>query len=262
MEGSFVLFPRLPEEIRLIIWELTWPKARIIEYTLKNKYQHRVKGSQSEPDALGEYSTSSDTKAGEYETDDILHADCECLQLSGRLSRWIKEDISSRDETVEALEHCEDPVALHVCQESRAYTLGQYKCLKHFYLDNASFYFNPQMDFLWLGHDFDSDCLRGLRRFYGHQLKGIENVVVEALGLWADGSLRRASKLLRSFQGLSVVRVILESFEFSLEEQPLPDAAEYQEAANELVARDSYVFRSCKWRIQYVDRDGAVYGEI
>lgn len=149
---TFHLFPKLPMELRLMIWEFTWPPSRVIEATY-------------------------------YEDlDDEEFREITILRLGGSLSGFLKRDFGSRILQDKPLEDCDQyPIALEVCNESRRHTLKKYTALQHEEYRAGSFWFSPYYDFLWFSHDFtDEICNIGdIEDYYGDQLNLIENVLVE-----------------------------------------------------------------------------------
>lgn len=244
---DFTLFPRLPAEIRLRIWEMTWPSPRVVEHACRDNPEQPVSDSGSDSEAEEDLSGSHDPAEFDY------------LRLSGGLSHWLREDFSSRDETVNPLERCADPVALHVCAESRVHTLHRYTRMHHPQIETSAFYIDPRSDFLWLGHDFESEHVDELRRYYGPQVDTIERVIVEELGLWADSDVDDAIDILDLFGGLRFVRVILENYQFSGDDEAPPTAADYLQIANTLLGRDEPMLQGKNWRVEYTDREGNVY---
>ena len=218
------LFPRLPPELRLRIWELTWPDERVIEPARRT------------------------------------WKDPHYLRPTGTVSSWIEEDFSVRIPTTEPLEPCPNPVALQVCRESRIHTLRRYVPIRHGRLETATSYMDPRSDFLWLSHDFDLEILDDLRSVYGHGLTCVTRVLVEELGIWADEDVERVVTLLQAFERLQLIRVILEEYSFSEEDQSIATPDEYLETAEKLLARDSPLLQRHSWRVEYTDRDGNIYG--
>jgi hypothetical protein len=88
-----------------MVWEETWPESRVIEA------------------AYAEVSVASQ-----------LDDDCDgyiALRMTGRLSTWLKTDVSYSILEDAPLEECLDPVALWVCSESRAHTLRRFTCMRY-----------------------------------------------------------------------------------------------------------------------------------
>lgn len=125
----FTQFPNLPPEVRLMIWEETWPESRIIEPVL-------VKN----PDSTG------DTGAR--------------LKPRCTLSAWLAHDQGPLRHGPAPRDPCEDSVALRVNAESRAHTLSAHVYMQHSPNDEHSFYFSPRRDYLW----FTADPMLGFNR--------------------------------------------------------------------------------------------------
>ncbi|CRG82926.1 hypothetical protein PISL3812_00273 [Talaromyces islandicus] len=140
-------------EIRLMIWELTWPPPRVIEATYHE-----------------------DLNAEEFKELTILRP---CASLS----TFLKHNIGIRILQDKAMEDCPNPVALQVCNESRRHTLRKYTALRHAEFKAGSFYFSPSDDILWFSHDFTDEerNIEEVEDHYGDQLHRIKNVLVEEI---------------------------------------------------------------------------------
>lgn len=115
---TFTRFPNLPPEIRLMVWEQTWPRSRIIE-----------------PVAL-------DSPEPNVEVSNRLKPRC-------TIKSWLAHYKGPSRHGPCPRESCPDPVALRVNAESRAHTLSSYVHMRHSPGDGHSFYFSPRRDLLW-----------------------------------------------------------------------------------------------------------------
>lgn len=119
-QRQFSFFPALPAEIRLIIWEYTWPEARVIEAAIH----------------------------ADFTGDEVT--ELTYLRPASSLATFLRTDVWDRDLDIETpLEACPSPLALEVCRESREHALKHYKFVKHSILPKGSFYFNPLRDVIW-----------------------------------------------------------------------------------------------------------------
>lgn len=128
----------LPPELRLRIWEATWPAACLIEVRLPlppgggAAVPRRIKPSRQ---VGGERVTAWDSRAQRLE-----HVACRPYVT---------------------------PVALLVCRESRAHALRTYRRLAHARVPDCCFYLDPARDVLWLHRDlsqFDVAALGTVQR--------------------------------------------------------------------------------------------------
>ncbi|KAF3761642.1 hypothetical protein M406DRAFT_74593 [Cryphonectria parasitica EP155] len=127
---------RLPPELRLRIWEATWPATRLIEVHLPpgggGKMPRRITPSRQVGD--------------------------EKITVWNSTLRRL-EDVVCRPYT--------HPVALDVCREARNHTLQAYARLQHRQEPHCVFYFHPAHDVLWLHRDlsqFDTAALGRVQR--------------------------------------------------------------------------------------------------
>lgn len=135
------LFSKLSTELRLIIWTHTWPAPQMMEAAI----------------------CQDETVQDEYK-------DVAILRLAGPLSTLLHDEhFGSRVVEQDPRVRCGPPVALHVCHESRIYTLSQYQRIEHTAAKQGSFYFNPYRDVMWLSIDFtdEPNYLHDLKRCYG-----------------------------------------------------------------------------------------------
>jgi hypothetical protein len=158
--SSFPRFSQLPPELRLKIWEETWPEARVLEIT------------------SGECLEEAGWDDGWASPGPIS------LRPMCSMSRWtqeIKDGTYRNFEDEEPLEACPDPVALQVCHESRVHTLSRYIKMQHNDLENLFFYMDPRVDMLWLSEDASDnvDKYKELQTYYGNQLDSISHVLIQ-----------------------------------------------------------------------------------
>lgn len=148
---EFHLFPRLPMELRLMIWEYTWPESRVIEATY--------------------YDDTTDDDGFELTV----------LRLGGSLSKFLSTDFGGRILQDGPLERSPPPVSLRVCRESRRHTLKEFIEMRHAKYDAGSFFFSPSHDVLWFSQDFTDEIsnLREIEEYYGNQLHNVKNIMVE-----------------------------------------------------------------------------------
>ncbi|KAH9203410.1 hypothetical protein DL95DRAFT_152487 [Leptodontidium sp. 2 PMI_412] len=174
------LFPKLSLELRLLIWEQTWPEPRLIEAAI-----------------------CEDETTIEYE-------DVAILRFAGSLSTLLDVNFGTRIIEQGPAESCLPPVSLYVCHESRKYTLKQYRLMEHTNAKASSFYFNPRHDVLWFSFDFtdEPDYLRDLLRCYGEQLNDIESVLIEEAEWEELTPARYKSKYLSRLRGLKSITVL------------------------------------------------------
>lgn len=170
---SFHLFPKLPLEIQLMIWEHTWPPSQVIEATY---YE--------------------DLDAEEF-------TEVTMLRLGGCLTTFLKTGFGSRALEEKPLEKCESgPVALWVCSLSRQHTLKEYTALRHEKYDAGSFFFSPQHDFIWLSQDFTDEVenMDDILQYYDvSHLSQIRNFLTQEID-WDDiTSTDYTSKFLSPF---------------------------------------------------------------
>lgn len=231
LANSFPQFSRLPPELRLKIWEDSWPEAQVIEATCGDGFEL------SELDETSPEVTS-------------LRPMC-CL------TTWVKyvNQGSYREfEEEEPLEECTQPVALRVCRESRVHTLRRFVKMQHATITSSIFYINPHADVLWITEDASDDPrkLLDLKRHYGTQLRQISRLVIE------DGSWDTRDHLHEFYDLLSdlmYLYIILDEDSLAVN-QPTrapSTAAQRKLAVKALRARDAERLRGKGWDVRYID---------
>jgi hypothetical protein len=158
---SFSYFPELLLELRLLIWELTWPPPRLIEATMIPKGAHEII-----------------LDGGHVETTSFLFLTSPLPTLFSRISEWHPK------------EYCSPPVALQICQESRTHTLTCFQYMKHAQERLGDFWCDPKCDVLWLGWgsyrggwEIQTMNLRDLVDAYGEQLRAL---VISESEVWTS----------------------------------------------------------------------------
>ncbi|KAK2470567.1 hypothetical protein H9L39_17863 [Fusarium oxysporum f. sp. albedinis] len=168
-------FGHLPPEVRLLIWEATWPRPRLI----------------------GVEAVELDDES----TDDI--EDFARLQILGSMESWLKAG-----ETRQMLKHDRYPIALPVCAESRKHTMKHFTLIHHHEHFEWPFYLNPALDILWASDDLwnlEEDIIN-LSRAYGRQLTCIKKLVLGAES-WRDVA---TLELLRYLDGIEIIQLRLD----------------------------------------------------
>jgi hypothetical protein len=237
---NFAQFCSLPSEIRLMIWEETWPEARVIE------------AAYAEAPGPDESNTEADDELDEYV---ILRPTC-------HLSTWVQTTFSHRILEDGPLEECPDPIALQVCHESRIHTLRKYTCMQHSKLSTRAFYLYPGRDIIWLNTDVTDDPIYvgELRHHYSSQLGRIERVLVEDYE-W-NSTVQNALNNLGIFEGFCTIEVVLD-------DEDVPEDADL-DVVRAKFSQDLIKFRDRDMRalwglgltIQYVDRMFTTYSRF
>lgn len=165
-------FARLPVELRLRIWEETWPETRLIEVALPpgaGIAPRRIKPSR---------------------------------QVGGeKIPAWNSQSNQLEHVSCRAYYH---PVALQVCRESRGHALKTYKRLQHSQVPDCCFYFDPRRDVLWLHRDlsqFDTSSLGQVQRVLFKDVERFDDSV-------ADKKQRRR-ELLEMIESMCSVREVM-----------------------------------------------------
>jgi hypothetical protein len=251
--GIFTLFPQLPRELRLMIWEHTWPVPRLME--------------------LAVCPPGPDLEAEDWEIEDEdVERRYTILRPACSLSKALREDLVSRSVDEEPLEDCPEPVALHVCRESRTHTLTQYTLVCHAYTPAGSFHFSSNRDLLYLSFHYTDDPVysEALQDNYNNQLDKIEAVLVEDF-VWQEVTHTNCTAiLLATFKGLKTIHIMFtenDYFDTSDEEDNSDDdtlnGENVQKAASQL--RADYA-KECldhpEWtpkKFELMDRSGKIY---
>ena len=246
--NDFPQFRELPTELRLMVWEYTWPNSRVIE-------ARRVYLEDDSEDG-SEHSENNTDWQTEYLGDDSEHVNKYLvLRLAGGLSTLLldHEELYTRSTDEVPYKTCLDPVALWVCQESRTHTMNQYITIRYPVLETSSFYFSPRRDVLQLSLDATDEIYLVLDlRLYGHQLKNVAVALVEKL--WQDEKTpkRYYSSFLNILSGLRTVLLLFDD---------PPEAAEfnYEQEVNELRVAHQRLLNVRTWTMQYMDLMGTIY---
>lgn len=234
---QFTLFSKLPAEIRLKIWEATWPEARVIEPTDADYYKREEQADEHYDDCP-----------------EFLSLHVVCL-----LSTW-QEDytnlFSRKLDDRWPIEDCPNPVALQVCRESRLHTLKTFVGLRHAKLDGYLLYVNPQSDVLWVTSDAidnpeqldDLSSSYGVTSFEDHFKSTIVDQFdwdrgIGILDFFKSGVFAKAHVVLEKVNG-----------ESQTEE-------DYSDAATDLQAYDTRRLISLKHPVTYIDPFCNVYGQ-
>ncbi|PWY85058.1 hypothetical protein BO70DRAFT_424420 [Aspergillus heteromorphus CBS 117.55] len=141
---------RLPPELRLQVWEYTWPEPRVISHTMT-----AVRNEDGDDQGIVHHLFPAAPFSVFVETDYFRILNHTAIQPSYR-----------------------GPVALWICQESRIHTLRRYVPIIHSTLPMGSFYMDPRRDSLLLCWDYVI-CRRVLERDYGNQLRVFEHALVD-----------------------------------------------------------------------------------
>ncbi|CAG8978003.1 hypothetical protein HYALB_00000672 [Hymenoscyphus albidus] len=190
---SFHQFSKLVDEVRLMIWEFTWPTSRVIEAALFNN-----------PEGQEEES---------IEPFEIVN-----LRLAGSLSTMLRQEIGCRVVEEGPMEQCPDPVALRICHQSRMHTLKRYRLMPSL---ARPFYYHPRRDILLLTVDVADDYpmhMPVLQRYHGTELNYLETILVSD-GAWPETEaekrlqMRYALDYISHLGGLQTIQVLLGSEE-------------------------------------------------
>lgn len=172
----------LPLELRLRIWEETWPAARLIEVSLPAGSSSSNNSSSAASAAPRRIKPSRQVGA-----EKVTAWDSRAKRL---------EDVSCR-----AYAH---PVALQVCRESRDHTAATYRRLQHATVPDCAFYFDPARDVLWLHRD--------LSQFDTASLGWVERVLFKDVERFDDSGAdkkQRRRELLEMVESMGRVREVM-----------------------------------------------------
>jgi hypothetical protein len=228
-------FKSLPPEIRLMIWEHTWPTAQVVEAAIQAYF-------------------------GDEEYYDYM-----IFRPVSSLDTLLRTDFSSRPlETPSPLEKCPFPIALQICQESRMHTLKRYALVQHPDLPECAFYFNSRQDLLWLSGDISSDTerLKELQASYQTFINQFRILLVDEVE-WGAGDWDPSSAPALSMLPALRIVVLIENDYDDDDTLITYRAEEYQERATEY-KNDYYTFcesmdPSTSYRLEYIDRGGNSY---
>ncbi|CRG91089.1 Vacuolar protein sorting-associated protein 3 [Talaromyces islandicus] len=231
-----VTLKSLPPEVRLMIWEYTWPAAQVVE-------------------AASRSNSDDDDEYHEYTI----------FRPVSSLDSLLRTNFSTRPlEVSSPLEKCPYPIALQICHESRLHTLKTYALVQHPDLPECAFYFNPRQDLLWLSGDISSDTerLEELRASYQTFLNQFRILLVEE-SEWGSWDWDPSSSPALSI--LSALRIVVLIDDDEDEDDTLitHHTEEYQGYATEC-QNDYYMFCKSKhpstsYQLEYLDRGGNSY---
>ncbi|CAM1509289.1 Fc.00g030280.m01.CDS01 [Cosmosporella sp. VM-42] len=188
-------FRDLPLEIRLMIWEATWPEPSVIEIALLIE--------EEEGPATGQL------------TDDAR------LQPFCSISKWLESDHDWRPRTSSAGGPRNSPawqpptertdiVAFYVNSESRKHTQQNFCWMQHHGHRDWSFYYSPTRDVLWLSDDLwdiDDEDIAELPTAYGRQLSKFKKAIV---GMTHSTDIKKLEAL-KLFGGVHTIQILLDA---------------------------------------------------
>lgn len=176
-------FSDLPAEVRIMIWTATFPGPRVIEPTIRVS-AHPRRAHQ-----------------------------CLRLQPIASLPTFLASEttyLPHRRFDDPPIERCDDPVALHVCRESRAQTRASYIPVIH---DQGAtpFYFSPGKDLFWLAKStlIKPDMIPMLKTCYREAWDRIERVLVEEKWWIEFTTACERDGIIKLFEGLRTVEVMV-----------------------------------------------------
>ncbi|KAL4860341.1 hypothetical protein BDV12DRAFT_205182 [Aspergillus spectabilis] len=119
-------FNSLPTELRLMIWEYTWPTAQVIEAALWEKFDDAT--SEELSDEIEEDNDDDDSEEDKKSIGAAGYMQFSILHPLGSLDTLLQRDLSSKPlETRSPLEECPRPIALWIHQ--RIFQYINYKLL-------------------------------------------------------------------------------------------------------------------------------------
>ncbi|KAI9742752.1 MAG: hypothetical protein M1818_003481 [Claussenomyces sp. TS43310] len=249
---TFSPFSKLAPEVRLMIWEYTWPAPRMIEATSVLVCMEGNDYYRWEQNPASEEEEGSDPPLREFTV----------LRLAGSLSGLLQQDFGFRalEEEEELAEDCPPPVALQVCQSSRRHTLNHYVRMQHAEIATRSFYFNPRRDVLWFSEQFTDEpgCMREVQRYYAG-LDSIKTILVEEFE-WVE---RTPEAYVPYLRGLETIQIVSDNFDedsdYEVEDHGVE---EMQRRANQCRAEFAEISIKEGWAVKNIifsDRLGNFY---
>ena len=172
-------FSDLPAEIRVMIWAETFPGPRVIEPTIRPSHSRHAR---------------------------------QCLRLhpTATLATWLVTDLHGRRFDDPPIERCDDPVALHICRESRAQALETYAPMQHT-AGGTGFYVDPVKDFVWLrSMVLDMPRLiQLLEMCYQEVWNRFETILVQELNWIEFTTACERDGIIKLFGGLKTIQVMV-----------------------------------------------------
>ncbi|KAJ4258962.1 hypothetical protein NW762_008050 [Fusarium torreyae] len=195
-------FNLLPPEVRLRIWEGTWPAPRVMQVTTF---------------------WDQDPLSGKV-------YDFARICFSHGVSEWLQLDngpklFSTPNMALTSYDRSPAPIALFICKESREHTLKRFVRMRHVY-EPWSFYFDPRSDILSMSSESMDEDIAGeiLWKSYGQQLSNIRKSIF-TIKDWQED---RMSDLLRYFGGIALVQILLGVNDCSEDNSQLEDELQRQ----------------------------------
>ncbi|KAM5376930.1 hypothetical protein ACJZ2D_005274 [Fusarium nematophilum] len=182
-------FNHLPVEVRLMIWESTWPEPRVIDITQLSDFLKKIRCEAMRLHPISSFSTWLESKPSS--------------------SYFIAYGHYFEDFDFPRLEERQVPVALHICSESRAHTKKTFVFMDNSNDSKDSCYLNTRDDILWIRPTDDKrDDLTfdRLKLSYGSQLESITSIVITFTHFLRNDLLAQMALL----PGLSLVLIVFE----------------------------------------------------
>ena len=213
-----------------MIWEHTWPETRVVEVAFRDE-------TFTEPSL------------------------CRYMRVTGALSSFLRQEFRDRHFEDPPLETSPDPVALHVCRESRAHTLEKYIAMKHSRMGCGSFYVNPHRDVFWFSDHYED--LNDLRSLYCKSWGKIERVLVGELEWSTRGPEDCTEDFVEHILSLRLLTVVMDSEGFGEWDLLSTETLEKLDRDYERIAKDMMEWNSKEvggfpWTVQYINREGRI----